>query len=92
MRLPEDLARLILSFVPPHHCATLIADFFKRIGYSGHKKGISEEDEDISFCLADYRAEPDFFDCRHDARRGCVRAFYDWGDERDDPRLHGGRR
>ena len=62
----------------------MIADFMSRIGYN--------DDEGIIFCLEDYRAEPDYFDARHDGKRGCVKAFYGWGTEFDDLRLHGGRR
>ena len=49
------------------------------------------DEEGIVFCLCDYRAVPDYFDSRHDGKRGCVRSFYSWGDETNDPRLHGGR-
>jgi hypothetical protein len=62
----------------------MIADFMRRIGYN--------DDEGIRFALNDYKAEPDYFDSEHDGVRGCVRAFYAWGDELGDQRLHGGRR
>ena len=39
----------------------------------------------------DYIKEPDYFDARFNGKRGCVRAFYKWRSEIDDPRLHGGR-
>ena len=74
--------------LPVHPCARMIASFLRRIGYSVAGE---DEGEDLLFCLHDYRAEPDYFDCRHDGKRGCVRAFYRWGTEWDDPRLHGGR-
>ena len=86
--LPESLVPTIRAFVAPHPCAVMIADFYQRIGYCVPG---DEEGEDLRFCLHDYRAEPDYFDCRHDGKRGCVRAFYRWGTEWDDPRLHGGR-
>ena len=82
--LPEELQALIHDFRPVHPCAKMVANFMDRIGYN--------DEEGITFCLEDYRAEPDYFDARHDGKRGCVKAFYGWGTEVDDFRLHGGRR
>ena len=82
--LPEELQARIHDFRPAHPCAKMVADFMDRIGYN--------DEQGITFCLEDYRAEPDYFDARHDGRRGCVKAFYGWGTEFDDARLHGGRR
>ena len=82
--LPENLQARIHEFRPVHPCAKMLSDFMARMGYN--------DEEGIIFCLEDYRAEPDYFDARHDGKRGCVKAFYGWGTEFDDPRLHGGRR
>ena len=90
--LPDELWATVHELRPVHPCAAAIKDFYERIGYAGVDNGVGEEDECIGFCLADYRAEPDYFDVRHDGKRGCVKAWYDWGDECSDPRLHGGRR
>ena len=79
----QELVGLIHKFRPVHPCATLIADFMRRIGYN--------DEDGILFLLEDYRQEPDYFDARHDGNRGCVNSFYGWGKEWDDPRLHGGR-
>lgn len=81
--LPEGLHALIHEFRPVHPCAKMIASFLDRIGYN--------DEEGICFCLTDYKQEPDYFDSRYDGKRGCVRAFYGWGDEWNDARLHGGR-
>ncbi len=90
-KLPGALIQHIHEFRPVHPCAVAIKDFYKRIGYAGVDNGVGEEEEWLWFCLADYRAEPDYFDSRHDMKRGCVRAWYRWGDETNDPRRHGGR-
>lgn len=82
--LPEDIQAHIHDFRPIHPCAKMIADFMARMGYN--------DDEGICFCMEGYRAEPDYFDGKHEGKRGCVKAFYSWGAEFDDPRLHGGRR
>lgn len=89
--LPEELIDLIHQYRPVHPCAAIVSDFYQRIGYAGYVSGLGEEEEDLFFCLADYKAEPDYFDVRHDGKRGCVPAFYRWGQEWNDPRLHGGR-
>ena len=90
-RLPQELIDGIHDFRPVRPTAEVVRDFYARIGYAGFENGIGEEDECLWFCFADYEAEPDYFDARHDGRRGCVAAFYRWGDECSDPRLHGGR-
>ena len=90
-KLPETLIQHIHGYRPVHPCAVAIRDFYKRIGYAGVDNGIGEEDECLWFCLADYKAEPDYFDTKHDGKRGCVKAWYRWGDETNDPRCHGGR-
>ena len=81
--LPEELQALIHDFRPVHPCAKMVADFMARISYNDEKG--------IGFCMADYKAEPDFFDARHDGKRGCAESWYRFGAEWDDPRLHGGR-
>ena len=80
---PDELQRHIHEYRPIHPCATMIADFMQRIGYN--------DDEGIRFALEDYRQEPDYFDSAHGGSRGCVPSFYGFGDEWDDPRVHGGR-
>ena len=90
--LPHELIDRVRELRPRHPTAVIVADFYRRIGYSGHGSGTGEEDECLWFCLADYKAEPDHFDARHDGKRGCVSAFYGWGDECSDMRLHGLRR
>ena len=90
--LPDELIDRIRELRPRRPTAVMIEDFYRRIGYSGHGSGTGEEDEDLLWCLSDYKAEPDYFDARHDGKRGCVRAFYGWGDECSDMRLHGLRR
>ena len=82
--LPEEFQAPLHEFRPVHPCAKMVADFMSRIGYNN--------EEGITFCSEDYRAEPDYFDARHDGQRGCVKASYGWGSEFDDPRIHGGRR
>ena len=89
-KLPASIIKHIHGYRPVHPCATAIKNFYKRIGYAGSGRGVGEE-ERLWFCLADYRAEPDYFDSRHDRKGRCVEAFYRWGDEFGDPRLHGGR-
>lgn len=79
--LPPPLQQLIHDSRPVHPCAAMIADFMLRVGYT--------DDEGISFALEDYRQEPDYFDSAHDGKRGCVPSFYGFGDEWDDPRVHG---
>ena len=81
--LPEVLQAHIHELRPVHPCAKMIASFLNRIGYN--------DDEGMRFCLEDYRQEPDYFDSQYDGKRGCVSAFYGWGEEWNDPRLHGGR-
>lgn len=90
-RLPEELIRHIHSFRPVHPCAAMVRDFYTRIGYSGPDDGGDGEAENLPWCLEDYRHEPDYFDVKHDGKRGCVPSFYGFGDEWDDPRVHGGR-
>ena len=90
--LPDELIDRIRDLRPRHPTAVMIEDFYRRIGYSGHGSGTGEEDEDLLWCLSDHRAAPDYFDSKHDGKRGCVRAFYGWGDELSDMRLHGLRR
>ena len=79
--LPDEPIDHIGELRPRHPCAVIIADFMRQIGYN--------DEEGMWFCLNDYKAEPDYFDARHDGKRGCVRSFYGWGDEFSDMRLHG---
>ena len=81
--LPQELIDHIHDFRPRHPAALMIEDFMRRIGYN--------DEQGISFALEDYRQEPDYFDAAHDGARGCVPSFYGWGEEWDDPRVHGGR-
>ena len=81
--LPQPLIDHIHELRPAHPCAEMIRDFMRRIGYN--------DEEGISFALEDYRREPNYFDSAHDNARGCVPSFYGFGEEWDDPRVHGGR-
>ena len=45
--LPPELQHHIHEFRPVHPCASMVRDFFKRIGYTGPGNGCGEEEEDL---------------------------------------------
>jgi hypothetical protein len=100
--LPPELQDHINSYRQVHPLADIMSAFIKRIQFSPcsplEKRPCCccldplhcGDCEPFTFAVLEYRSEPDYFDNPH-GNRACVRAFYGWGSEVSDMRLHGSR-